>query len=107
MASSKDLFDNVERHSRPVNRDLYTGNPGYFSVFHPRIHRDAQLSADATIQCQIDLFGKENIGKVMGNLDTYCGDWASLVYPFCYPDRLALTAYMVDFAFIHDGKHIV
>ncbi|KAE8391647.1 isoprenoid synthase domain-containing protein [Aspergillus alliaceus] len=103
MASGgKDIFDDLDRYSERVHREFYVGKPGYFSVFHPRIHRHAQLSTDATIQCQIDLFGKESIGKVMGNLDTYCGDWTSLVYPFCYPDRLALTAYMVDFAFIHD-----
>ncbi|KAJ6018568.1 hypothetical protein N7522_000635 [Penicillium canescens] len=103
MATEKNnLSEDVYQYSMPVSPGLYSRNPDYFSTFKPRIHKSSQLSADATIQCQIDLFGKDNIGMVMGNIDTFSGDWTALTYPFCCPDRLAMAAYMVDFAFIHD-----
>ncbi|KAL4891304.1 isoprenoid synthase domain-containing protein [Aspergillus ambiguus] len=102
VTNAEPCADEISRLSVPVPCDFYVSKPDYFSNFKPRIHRDNILSADASIQCQIDLFGKDRLGMVMGNLDTYCGDWTALVYPFCDPERLALAAYMVDFAFIHD-----
>ncbi|KAF9889668.1 hypothetical protein FE257_007176 [Aspergillus nanangensis] len=102
IATERTSLDEIAHYSAPVSSELYADIPAYFSTFKPRIHRNMRESSDASIQCQIDLFGKDRLGMVMGNLNTYCGDWTALVWPFCDPERLALAAYMVDFAFIHD-----
>ncbi|RJE24970.1 geranyl-geranyl pyrophosphate [Aspergillus sclerotialis] len=94
-------LDFTSKYSEPVSPGLYAHNPEYFSSFKPRIHKDSQQSSDASIQCQIDVLGKENLGALMGILNTH-GDLTALSYPFCPPDRLALAAYLTELVFIHD-----
>lgn len=94
----------LRRNSKPVSPNLYLNNVEYFSSFKPRIQREALLDNDATVQAQIDMLGKDNIGTSNGNINLHTGSWTSLSVPYTRPERVALVAYLAEVAFIHDGK---
>ncbi|KAJ5090177.1 hypothetical protein N7532_008861 [Penicillium argentinense] len=89
-------------YAAPVSPGLYAHNPEYFSHFKPRIHKNARIADDASIQCQIDLLGKEHIGTFAGCLNPVSGGCAALTFPFTSPKDLALAAYMSEAAAIYD-----
>ncbi|KAH8627052.1 hypothetical protein IG631_19070 [Alternaria alternata] len=80
--------------SLPIPPNRYIDDPEYFCRFHPRVHKETQASDDATVQCQIDVFGRANVGFVKGCLSLRSGGWTSLTYPYCLPERLALVSYI-------------
>ncbi|KAK5997641.1 Bifunctional sesterterpene synthase astC-like protein [Cladobotryum mycophilum] len=75
------------------------------SRFQPKISRFAYITDDASLQCQIDLVGKEYIGVIPANFGRRTGNCIALSYPHCLPERLATIAYAVETGFIHDDIH--
>ena len=90
--------------SLPIPPNRYIDDPEYFCRFHPRVHKETQASDDATVQCQIDVFGRANVGFVKGCLSLRSGGWTSLTYPYCLPERLALVSYINEVAFFQNGR---
>ncbi|PHH67214.1 hypothetical protein CDD81_2983 [Ophiocordyceps australis] len=86
----------------PVSQKLYCNNPDYFCVFKPKIHRDAHLSDNAILQCQMDIFGPRHMGKSTACINTRIGNYVSLVYPHCLRERLPVVAYLAEAGFILD-----
>lgn len=84
--------------------DLYADNPEWFSRLKPKIHQNSQIADDASVQCQIDLLGRENLGAFAGSLNTAAGGASALIFPYTLPKRLALVAYMSEAAIIGDGR---
>lgn len=95
---------------------LYECNE-YFSRFKPRIHRDAQLADAGSWQCQVDFLESSNAARAdaarnattksyaVGCINPTVGNFTALCACEALPDRLALTTYMVEYAYIHDdGK---
>lgn len=90
-------------HATAVSPGLYAHNPEYFSHFKPRISKNARIADDASVQCQIDLLGKDNIGKIVGCLNPVAGGAAALALPFTFPENIALVSYMIEAATVYDG----
>lgn len=86
----------------------------YFSRFKPRIHRDAQLADAGSWQCQTDFLESSKAARAdaarnsttksyaVGCINPVVGNFTALCACEALPDRLALTTYMVEYAYIHD-----
>ena len=88
----------------------------YFCQFDPRIHRDAHLADAGSLQCQIDFLGSSEAARAaakkneernhksyaVGCINPIVGNFTALCACEAIPDRLALTTYMVEYAYIHD-----
>ncbi|KAJ5455794.1 uncharacterized protein N7458_004058 [Penicillium daleae] len=92
-------------HSEVLDRSLWADNPEYLLTIPPRISKYNERSDDASIQLQIDVAGKENVGVVDGAI-TSVGSLAALMYPDCLPDRMAATSYVLETTFIWDDLNI-
>jgi hypothetical protein len=90
----------------PVHLEVYIDNPEYTSVFRPRIHRKSLIADHASLQCQLDLYGDESVGRNFGSLNGHVGNFTSLCAPNCMPERLALVSYTIEYAFLHDGMYL-
>lgn len=95
-----------ERYAVPVASDAYKKNPTYTSVFSPLIHKKTVIADHATVQCQLDLYGEEGVGRQFGNVEANAGNFVSLCAPNTLPERLAIVAYTIEYAFLHESKHI-
>lgn len=102
------------KHSVPLPRDKYEGDE-YFCNFTPRIHRDAYLADAGSWQCQVDFLDASGAADAQRNqahksyavgcINPVVGNFTALCACESIPDRLALTTYMVEYAYIHDdGK---
>jgi hypothetical protein len=91
-------------HGKLLDRSLWEDNPEYLLTIPPRVSLYNQRSDDASIQLQIDVAGKENIGIVDGGM-TRVGNITALMYPDCLPDRMAAISYMMETAFIWDVQY--
>ncbi|KAF4504525.1 hypothetical protein G6O67_007969 [Ophiocordyceps sinensis] len=60
------------------------------------------MADHGSMQCHIDMLGKEGIGSLSANMNPHSGGFASLVWPYTLPKRLALIAYIVEGLFIID-----
>ncbi|KAL2824204.1 polyprenyl synthetase [Aspergillus cavernicola] len=89
------------RHSDPASMDTET-EWKYLSRFQPRVSKYISTSHDACIECHIDLFGKSEIGKVIGGMNAHMGDFAALCAPEALPERIGLCSYFIEYAFVHD-----
>lgn len=89
----------------------------YFCRFAPRIHRDAYLADAGSWQCQVDFLGSSEAARAaavrnqaqksyaVGCINPIVGNFTALCACEAIPERLALTTYMVEYAYIHDdGK---
>ena len=89
----------------------------YFSRFKPRIHRDAGLADAGSWQCQLDFLESSHAARAdaarnvltksyaVGCINPVVGNFTALCACEAIPERLALTTYMVEYAYIHDdGK---
>lgn len=94
----------LARYAVPVPRNIYMDNPEYCSHLEPRIHGLAHMADHGSMQCHIDMLGKEGIGSLSANMNPHSGGFASLVWPYTLPKRLALMAYIVEGLFIIDGE---
>lgn len=105
------------RHSIALPRSAYEGNE-YFCRFKPRIHRDAHLADAGSWQCQVDFLGssanaradsarnKDHTSYAVGCINPVVGNFTALCACEAIPSRLALTTYMVEYAYIHDDGEI-
>ncbi|KAJ4253874.1 geranylgeranyl pyrophosphate synthetase [Fusarium torreyae] len=101
------------RNSVPLPRHAYEGEE-YFCRFAPRIHRDARLSDAGSWQCQVDFLksskaaragadrNKDVSSYAVGCINPVVGNFTALCACEALPERLALTTYMVEYAYIHD-----
>lgn len=101
------------RNSIPLPRHVYEGEE-YFCRFAPRIHRDARLADAGSWQCQVDFFdsstearadanrNKDVVSYAVGCINPVVGNFTALCACEALSDRLALTTYMVEYAYIHD-----
>lgn len=105
----------MNHHDRSVNLsdrallitpDQYAENPEYLSHLKPRIHKNAQTADDASIQCQIDLLGRQNLGTFTGSMNPISGNSSALMFPYTLPENFALVAYMCEAAAVADGMTI-
>lgn len=98
----EDLVSLAYRHSEPAPVDIETSSK-LLSRFRPRISKYISVSHDACIECQVDLFGENNIGKVIGGMNAHAGDFTALCAPEALPERIGLCSYFIEYAFVHDG----
>lgn len=101
------------RHSVALRRSAYEGSE-YFCRFTPRIHRDAHLANAGSWQCHVDFLGasataradsarnKSHTSNAVGYINPVVGNFTALCACEAIPSRLALTTYMVEYAYIHD-----
>lgn len=101
------------KHSLPLHSESYA-NDEYFCRFRPRIHRDVHLADAGSWQCQVDFLGssaaaradsarnKSNTSYAVGCINPVVGNFTALCACEAIPERLALTTYMVEYAYIHD-----
>jgi hypothetical protein len=76
----------------------------YISRFQPRVSKHVAVSQDACIECHIDLFGMDKIGKVAGGMNAHTADFTALCAPEALPERIGLCSYFIEYAFVHDGE---
>ncbi|KAK8133580.1 hypothetical protein PG984_005592 [Apiospora sp. TS-2023a] len=101
------------RNSLPIPRHLYEGEE-YFCLFAPRVHRDVHLTDAGSWQCQVDFLAsgaearadasrnKDVKAYAVGCINPIVGNFTALVACEARSDRLALTTYMIEYAYIHD-----
>ena len=99
------------QYSVPLPEHLYKGDE-YFCKFAPRIHRDAYLADQGSWQCQLDFLSasgpadgernKAHKSYAVGCINPMVGNFTALCACEALPERLALTTYMVEYAYIHD-----
>ncbi|KAF4966749.1 hypothetical protein FSARC_5614 [Fusarium sarcochroum] len=101
------------RNSVPLPRHAYEGDE-YFCRFTPRIHPDARLSDAGSWQCQVDFLksskearagadrNKDVYSYAVGCINPVVGNFTALCACEGISERLALTTYMVEYAYIHD-----
>ena len=93
-------------YAENLDPEIYANNPAYSSLFNPYIHKQTIIADHVSVQCHIDLNGIDAVGSKFGNLNAHAGNFTSLCAPNCLPERLALVAYTVEYAFLHDGTCI-
>lgn len=108
------------KHSIALDVKVYE-NEDYFCKFTPRIHRDAYLADAGSLQCQIDFLGSSKVPKVattvdqekgyvansaIGSINPTAGNFTALCLCEALPDRLPLTSYMIEYAYIHDDGRL-
>lgn len=108
--------NNFIRNSVPLPDHVYQTSE-YFCKFKPRIHRDTRLADAGSWQCQVDFLQSSNEARAdadrnkdvssyaVGCINPIVGNFTALCAVEALPERLALTTYMVEYAYIHDdGK---
>jgi hypothetical protein len=104
------------KHSIAVEPQAYE-RFDYFCRFKPRVHRDFHLADAGSWQCQVDFLGSSAAARAdsirnqghksyaVGCMNPIAGNFAALCACEAVPERLALTTYMIEYAYIHDdGK---
>jgi len=77
-----------------LDRKLWENDHLYFfRVLSPYISKWAQRADDASIQAQIDVFGKDNVGAMPGALGPR-GNFAAVTFAEAFPDKVAMLAYL-------------
>ncbi|KAI1771877.1 isoprenoid synthase domain-containing protein [Hypoxylon cercidicola] len=101
------------RNSLPLPPHVYKGEE-YFCRFTPRIHRDARLADAGSWQCQVDFLESSTAARAgatrnkdvpsyaVGCINPVVGNFTALCACEALSDRLSLTTYMVEYAYIHD-----
>ncbi|KAL4917736.1 isoprenoid synthase domain-containing protein [Aspergillus aurantiobrunneus] len=105
MSNQTHNFTLPYKHSTPASLDTHT-QKRYLSRFEPRISNYISTPQNACIECQIDLFGREAIGKVVGGMNAHVGDFTALCAPEALPDRIGLCSYFIEYAFVHDDVSV-
>lgn len=101
------------RNSIPLPPEVYEGEE-YFCRFTPRIHREVRLADAGSWQCQVDFLESSTLARVnatrnkavssyaVGCINPVVGNFTALCACEALTERLALTTYMVEYAYIHD-----
>ncbi|CAG8947289.1 unnamed protein product [Penicillium salamii] len=79
--------------------DVYINDPAFTSLFQPSIHKGSKIADHAAVQCQLELYGLDRVGVKIGNMNAHAGNFTALCAPNCLPDRLAIVAYAMEYAF--------
>lgn len=107
----------TRQYSIPLHPAAYASDE-YFCRFKPRIHRDVHLADAGSWQCQVDFLGssgaaradsarnKNNTSYAVGCINPMVGNFTALCACEAIPERLALTTYSVEYAYIHDDGEI-
>lgn len=82
---------------------LYKTNPEYFSIFEPRVHRDAEITNEAAYDLYADWVSNVGEKNLIGALSRTCGSCVAVFVPECPPERLHILMYIMDYAFLLDG----
>jgi hypothetical protein len=90
-------------YAEPLCSDIYDNCLEYTSIFRPRIHKHAFLADHGSVQCHLDLYGRQGVGSNFGGVNAHAGNFTALCAPNCLPERLALIAYTIEHGFVHDG----
>ena len=86
-------------HSVVTDRKHWADNPDFFfATIPPRTSK----YADASVQCQIDVFGKDNIGIIGGCLAPG-GNFGALIYGESLPDRIVVLVYLTEILSFYEG----
>ncbi|KAL2837121.1 putative polyprenyl synthetase [Aspergillus pseudoustus] len=93
------------KHSNHAPMDAETESK-YISRFPPRVSKYVAVSKDACIECHIDLFGIDKIGKVAGGMNAHTADFTALCAPEALPERIGLCSYFIEYAFVHDDVSV-
>lgn len=78
------------------------------TIFRPRISKYASLADDACWAVRDELVAAgidKSIAQGFGCVDSVSGNAIALWFPEALPDRLPIAAYMVEYAFAHDGEY--
>ncbi|KAJ5254185.1 hypothetical protein N7524_011365 [Penicillium chrysogenum] len=94
----------TDEYAVGIDPEIYANNPAYSSLFNPYIHKQTIIADHVSVQCHIDLNGIDAVGSKFGNLNAHAGNFTSLCAPNCLPERFALVAYTVEYAFLHDDE---
>ncbi|EIT78089.1 isoprenoid synthase domain-containing protein [Aspergillus flavus] len=87
-------MEGLRRHSVMLDCKLWKDDPIYFfKTLPPYISKYAQRADDASIQAQIDVFGKDDVGAMPGALGPR-GNFAAVTFAESFPDRVAMLAYL-------------
>lgn len=101
--------------SIPISPGAHEGED-YFCKFTSRIHPDAHLADSGRWQCQLDLLRSQgdahreavrsgkNKSYAVGYINPTVGNLTSLCASAAIPGRLALTSYIIEYAFVHDDS---
>ncbi|KOS48568.1 hypothetical protein ACN38_g463 [Penicillium nordicum] len=101
MTMGKEIAD---EYAEAIDPEIYANNPAYSSLFNPYIHKQTIIADHVSAQCHIDLNGIDSVGSRFGNVNAHAGNFTSLCAPNCLPERFALIAYTVEYAFLHDDE---
>lgn len=92
----------------PIRPEIYVDDPEFTCLFIPHENRHGDICDHASVQCQLDIFETEDaVGSSFGSLNAEAGNFTTLCAPNCLPERLPLLSYIIEYAFIHDGKLII
>ncbi|CAG8376199.1 unnamed protein product [Penicillium salamii] len=67
----------------------------------PSIYKGSKIADHAAVQYQLELYGSDRVGLKIGNMNAHAGNFTALCAPNCLPDRLAIVAYAMEYAFCH------
>lgn len=93
----------ANQYAEPLNPDVYINDPAFTSLFQPSIHKGSKITDHAAVQCQLELYGLDRVGVKIGNMNAHAGNFTALCAPNCLPDRLAIVAYAMEYAFCRGG----
>ncbi|GKZ29620.1 hypothetical protein AbraIFM66950_005774 [Aspergillus brasiliensis] len=91
--------------------------PGAESNAIPFLHSEPAPLDDVTkghlltrfqprIKCHVDLFGRAGVGKIIGGMNAYDGDFTALCAPEALPERIAFCSYFIEYAFVYDDTTV-
>ncbi|OJJ73714.1 hypothetical protein ASPBRDRAFT_514078 [Aspergillus brasiliensis CBS 101740] len=92
-------------HSEPAPLDDVTKSH-LLTRFQPRRSKYSSVSHDACIECHVDLFGRAGVGKIIGGMNAYDGDFTALCAPEALPERIAFCSYFNEYAFVYDDTTV-
>ncbi|CAI7590152.1 unnamed protein product [Penicillium glandicola] len=94
----------ADQYAESIDPEIYANDQAYSSLFTPYIHKQTVIADHVSVQCHIDLNGIDAVGSKLGNVNAHAGNFTSLCAPNCLPERFALVAYTVEYAFLHDDE---
>lgn len=86
---------------------LHKTNNAYFSIFEPRVHRNADITNEAGYDHYADWLSNVGETNMIGCLNRTCGSAVAVYAPECLPERLHIVMYVMDYAFFHDGMIVL
>ncbi|BCS09726.1 hypothetical protein ALUC_30543A [Aspergillus luchuensis] len=92
-------------HSKPAPMDDALRSR-LLTRFQPRISNYNSVSHDACIECHIDLFERDGVGKMIGGMNAHDGDFIALCAPEALPERIGFCSYFNEYGFLDDDTSV-